>query len=457
MKRLGRYEIQKELGQGAMGTVYLAHDSLLNRLVALKTITPRPGMTEVDQKASAERFFREAKAAAVLNHPNIITVYDLGRDEATGTDFIAMEYLPGQTLDQHLLEKGKLDFQEAAGIIRQAAEGLDYAHGRGIVHRDIKPSNLFLKEDGTVKIMDFGIARITEAATLTKTGAMVGTPAYMSPEQVMGQKIDSRSDIFSLGVVFYELLTGKRPFEADSFVTLAYKILNEQPEPVDFLNPLIPKRALAILEKCLEKNPDFRYQRASHLAKVLETLLSDAIQAPAEKQKAPGLPEPQKTAVMEPAIPNRRGIPVLAILLLLLTAGGLFWFLQPKPPVAPVVTPVPSSMETAPPAPEAVVKEPVSPAPAPAPSGQEKIFETDSAQSAKTAFKDRVEASIKELQALPEEERYRKVNQVINSKLPEKFKVAFLQRVVKNDPSAKVRRLASSYLKSHTSEPSLEK
>lgn len=453
MKKLGRYVIQKELGHGAMGTVYLGKDSVLNRLVALKTVKAQPGSTEADQITSQKRFIREAKAAALLNHPNIVTIFDLGRDEATGSDFIAMEFVQGKTLDQYLSEKGKLGYKEAAAIIRQVASGLDYAHGHGIVHRDIKPGNLFIKDDGTVKIMDFGIARLS-TSTLTQTGAMVGTPAYMAPERIMGKKSDSRSDIFSLGVVFYELLTGKRPFDADSFVTVAYKILNEEVEPIDPANFPVPEKGLSILEKCLEKNPDHRYQKASDLVRELDEASSAG---PLQPLKVPSpvltssskLPEGPKGSKKS----QIKAIWVLLEVLLVVAMGGaIYWYFRSYPPTPAVQSIHPASQVLPPVASAAATTELVMQSSAPAsPQGKENPVNpaSPSATVGKTVFQEKVDAAMERYRKLPEEGRRREVNQVINSrKLTERFKLAFLSRVASSDPSPSIRKLARTYRES---------
>jgi Serine/threonine protein kinase len=237
-KRFGRYEVIRELGKGAMGVVYLGRDPVIGRLVALKTIRA-VSEDDVEQKEFQERFLREAQAAGILSHPNIVTVHDVGEDSATSTSFIAMEYVEGKNLKQLVTEKTTFGFERIAEIIGQVAEALDYAHRRGIVHRDVKPANIIITPEGQVKITDFGIAKI-EKSNLTTTGQFLGTPNYMSPEQVTGDAVDGRSDLFSLGVVLYELLTRKKPFTAENLTSISYKIVHERFVPPETYDAGIP-------------------------------------------------------------------------------------------------------------------------------------------------------------------------------------------------------------------------
>ena len=216
--RFGRYEVMRELGKGAMGIVYLGRDPVIGRMVALKTIRAI-GEDDAEKREFGERFLREAQAAGILSHPNIVTVHDVGEDATTGTAFIAMEFVEGKNLKQLVQERTVFGFHRVAEIIGQAAEALDYAHRKGIVHRDVKPANIIITTEGTVKITDFGIAKI-EKSNLTGTGQFLGTPNYMSPEQVTGDSVDGRTDLFSLGVVLYELLTRKKPFTADNLTSI---------------------------------------------------------------------------------------------------------------------------------------------------------------------------------------------------------------------------------------------
>jgi serine/threonine protein kinase len=223
METIGRYRIIGELGRGAMGVVYHATDPAIGRSVAIKTIRIRD-IHDTQQRAKLrERLFREARSAGVLSHPNIVTIYDM--DEVDGLAYIAMAYVNGPTLEKILASQSPLSGANMLRILRQTASGLDYAHGRGIVHRDIKPANIMTDEDGAVKITDFGIAKITAVSNMTETSTVVGTPNYMSPEQVQGHEIDGRSDQFSLAVIAYEILTGERPFQGEHLSTVVYKIV----------------------------------------------------------------------------------------------------------------------------------------------------------------------------------------------------------------------------------------
>jgi serine/threonine-protein kinase len=254
---LGRYEIQKELGHGAMGTVFLGKDPKINRLVAIKTIR----FDEIDPSQlddTKKRFFREAEAAGTLSHPNIVTIYDAGEDYDVA--YVAMELLEGTDLAAFAMKENKLPIKEVMRIIRAVADGLDYAHGKGVVHRDIKPANIMLLKNGEIKITDFGIARVVATST-TQTGTVLGTPSYMSPEQVLGKKVDGRSDLFSLGAVSYELFSGEKPFSGDSIATLMYNIANKPPVLITKLLTDIPECCAYIVHKLLTKDIEKRYQK----------------------------------------------------------------------------------------------------------------------------------------------------------------------------------------------------
>ena len=268
--RIGRFLITGRIGRGGMGMVYRGLDEALEREVAVKTLHAE-GSLDAD---SRRRFEIEAKAAARLQHPNIVTVFELGEDR--GLPFIAMEMLPGADLEALLRSGEEIPLTEKLDVVAQVCRGLAYAHERGIVHRDIKPSNVRLLEDGTAKIMDFGIAKLG-GTHLTKTGMMVGTVHYMSPEQVRGKALDGRSDVFSAGVILYELLAGERPFRGEGATQVLYKIVNEEPPPADLaaLGALGPKLQ-AILSRALAKDPEVRYPGARALADDLAAVLEDA-------------------------------------------------------------------------------------------------------------------------------------------------------------------------------------
>jgi serine/threonine-protein kinase len=259
LTKLGKYEIQRKIGSGAMGVVYLAEDPRLGRPVALKTTT-----AEVASNPELlKRFYREAQAAAKLCHPNIVTIYDI--DEANGIPFIAMEFLEGDNLQKVISERKELLVLKKLQIIIDLCKGLDYAHQRGIVHRDIKPGNIMLADSGQVKIVDFGIARVG-VSSMTRTGAVLGTVRYMSPEQVQGQTVDARSDVFSVGVVLYELLTYQTPFPGDDVSSILFKILNESPEPItNYLHECPPQLEQAV-QLALAKDREKRYQTSGDLA-----------------------------------------------------------------------------------------------------------------------------------------------------------------------------------------------
>ncbi|MEY2549567.1 MAG: eukaryotic-like serine/threonine-protein kinase [Verrucomicrobiota bacterium] len=272
--KLGRYEIVRELGKGAMGIVYLAKDPLIGRLVALKTIRPSAHADDEDTREFQQRFVREAQAAGILNHPSIVTVHDIGQDEPSGMSFIAMEYVEGQNLKEVLAQGRPLSFEQAADICAQVAEGLDFAHAKGIVHRDVKPANIILLEGNRAKITDFGIAKITSGvANLTTTGQFLGTPNYMAPEQIKGTPVDGRSDIFSLGICLYECLTHRKPFGGDSLTSISYKIVHEPFPPLHEINPTIPEGFADVVTHCLEKDPSKRFQRGKDLANALRAVI----------------------------------------------------------------------------------------------------------------------------------------------------------------------------------------
>lgn len=250
-----------------MGIVYLGRDPVIGRLVALKTILAI-GEDESEQREFGERFLREAQAAGILSHPNIVTIHDVGEDTSSQTAFIAMEFVEGKNLKQLLHEKTPFSWERVAEIIGQVAEALDYAHRRGIVHRDVKPANIIITPEGGVKITDFGIAKI-EHSNLTTEGQFLGTPNYMSPEQVTGDAVDGRTDLFSLSVVLYELLTRKKPFAADNLTSISFKIVHEQFVAPETYVSSVPPEFIPILQKGLAKDPAERYQRGNDLALAL--------------------------------------------------------------------------------------------------------------------------------------------------------------------------------------------
>ncbi len=268
LEKIGRYEINDELGSGAMGVVYRATDPNIGRKVALKTM--RLDVHGIEAQEMLQRFKNEARAAGVLNHPNLVTVYDAG--EQDGIFYIAMEYIEGVTLHQMLTERRVLPVEQMIEIARNVCAGLDYAHARHIVHRDIKPANIMITPDGTAKIMDFGIAKA--GGGLTSTGQVLGTPNYMSPEQVKGKQIDGRSDLFSLGVILYEAITGEKPFAGQNVTTIIYKIVNENPIAPRDLDVTIHPGLSAVITRSLAKLPDDRYQTGAEMMRDLQNYKS---------------------------------------------------------------------------------------------------------------------------------------------------------------------------------------
>jgi serine/threonine protein kinase len=270
--RLGRYEIVRELGHGAMGVVYEAFDPVIKRRVAIKTAR-RDVFTQAGQaEEMMTRFIREAQAAGALNHPNIITIHDTGDHE--GISFIVMEFIEGGSLHEQLRLGQRWDPADVAGIGATLAEALAAAHERGIVHRDIKPANIMVPTRGPVKIADFGIAH-TSDSTLTRQGDMIGTPYYMSPEQFMGQKVDARSDLFSLAIILYEMLTGERPFRGQAINTVMHECLKAVPTPPQELNFAVPPCLGGVLLKALEKSPLHRYQNGIAFAEALRECVKE--------------------------------------------------------------------------------------------------------------------------------------------------------------------------------------
>jgi eukaryotic-like serine/threonine-protein kinase len=333
----GRYEIEKELGRGAMGVVYQAHDPQIDRRVALKVLRS----DRVASEDFAHRFLKEARAIGRLSHPHIVTVYDVGHDHETV--YIAMEFLDGRPLDEMLREKS-LNLKQIVDIGIQVAQSLDYAHGQGIVHRDIKPSNIMLTSEGSVKITDFGIARIEDpaAAQLTQAGEILGTPTYMSPEQVKGQAVDGRSDLYSLGVILYEISTGRRPFTGKNIASIFNAITSEAPEDPMAAEPFVARggsRAFSeLILKCLSKSPEDRFQTGKSMAEALPGCLEE--NAGEKVKKTPPL-EKSKKAGWYAAV---AGCILAAIV-------GYFWFQHNrKAPVTPLRTisepkPVPEGLE----------------------------------------------------------------------------------------------------------------
>jgi hypothetical protein len=268
---LGRYQIEKELGKGAMGVVYLGRDPKINRVVAIKTMALSQEFDEDELVDVKERFFREAETAGRLNHPHIVTMFDAGEEHDLA--YIAMEFLKGHDLVPFTKPDKLLPLPRVLSIIARVAEALSYAHENNVVHRDIKPANIMYEgESDQVKVTDFGIARITDSSK-TKTGMVLGTPSFMSPEQLAGHKIDGRSDLFSLGVTLYQMACGRLPFEGDSMAQLMFRIANEAPADIYKINPALPRCLGFVLDKALNKSVDERFQTGAEMAKSVRACL----------------------------------------------------------------------------------------------------------------------------------------------------------------------------------------
>jgi len=315
-ERIGRYEILEELGRGNMGAVYKARDPQIDRIVAIKSIlTASFPPDELEHYKG--RFYREAQAAGKMSHPGIVTIHDIAEDE-NGQPYLVMEFIEGATLFSLLAPPGpgmppeRLSFEQALDIGIQVAQALDYAHRRGVVHRDIKPANVLITYDGKAKITDFGIAKL-EGTQLTQAGTMVGTPAFMSPEQITGSAVDGRSDIFSLGGVLYWMFTGEKPFAGDTVSALSFKIVYEMPVPAKQRNAALPPSVEQIISRCLAKKPEERYKTARELAADLialrdKKLAAAAAPAPKAEEAKPAAvtsaPQGPPPAALRPAAPK---------------------------------------------------------------------------------------------------------------------------------------------------------
>lgn len=339
MQKVGRYEILDELGRGAMGIVYRARDPSIGRLLAIKTIRMAELSDPVEGARLRERMRREAHSAGILSHPGIVVVYDVGQEGDLA--YIAMELVEGRSLESVMEDKKPPGPQAVLSVLRQTAAALDYAHKRGIVHRDIKPANILISEDGVVKITDFGVAKISSSQQLTIAGTVLGTPNYMSPEQVQGKPVDGRADQFSLAVIAYELLTGQKPFTGDTLTTVLYKIVAEPPRPPQEINPSLPWPVSLVLGRALAKNPDERYPSCSDFIDALEKALSSKADWQAGKPTADeALPtstvgttvKEQVAARVEEAASrpppsrqrSRAAILLVALVGLFVAAGGIF-------------------------------------------------------------------------------------------------------------------------------------
>jgi serine/threonine-protein kinase len=337
-KTIGNYKIISKLGSGGMAVVYKAHELSLNRIVALKVLSSHLS----ENNEFIKRFEREARAAAKLNHPNIIQIYAIGEEE--GIHFFSMEYVKGKTLAEIIEEEKKLTYDKAIPIIIQTAEALSEAHKHGIVHRDMKPSNIMVNNNGTVKVTDFGIAYVSQETKLTKSGSIIGTPEYLSPEQCEAKTIDNRSDIYSLGVTFYELLSGKTPYKADTPVSMLLEIVKGNFPPLNEVNPDIPEFIQKIVEKMMQTKPEDRFNNANELIESLKKHMEKSISTKDfEKEKhIERLYEPEKR--------KNRGLKFAGvfIVILMICAGAFFalkYFKKDKN-IAIETTSVSSSVKT---------------------------------------------------------------------------------------------------------------
>ena len=374
MDTIGKYKLVRVIGDGGMGRVYEAIDPVIGRRVAIKTIS----LNVVADAETRSRFFREAQAAGRLSHPNLITIHDIGDED--GTPYIVMEFLEGMDLN-HKIRQERLSYDAKLQIMIDVCEGLSFAHGHDIIHRDIKPANIFVTTHGRAKILDFGLAR-GALSDVTQTGKILGTPNYMSPEQIRGDDVDHRSDIFATGVVFYELLSGRKAFEGDSIPTTLYKVLETQPQPVHLLDEQLPATLSTVIERALAKDRLARFQTSSEM---LEALLhAHGRTTPVERSTLHTMPAAAAAPTREIAAPARRSWPPVAAWAIAgIAIAGIAGFAlltqrAPKTDAAPsVAQPDSSSRPTEPasPAPAIAVPQtapaPSTPAASPSPSPPE--------------------------------------------------------------------------------------
>ncbi len=381
---LGKYELRKVLGKGAMGTVYEGFDPIIARQVAIKTVRlPEPD--DLDAQDELARFKREAQAAGRLSHPNIVGVFDYG--ETPEIAYIVMEFVDGTTL-KHLTDKHeRFELPEIVRLMSELMAGLQYSHDRGVVHRDIKPANIMLTSKNEVKIADFGIARI-ESSSMTQAGTMLGTPSYMSPEQFMGQTVDARTDLYSSGVLLYQLLTGEKPFEG-GLTAIMHKVLNTEPPAPSALSVTVPGSFDAVVKKAMAKRPQDRFASATEFAQAVRAAYEAKALAPAGDfgfgdfsdsdativeggRPPPPPPPPPSPPIAKPAPSVKKGPPWALIggavvVLLLLAGGGAYFMLGSKPPAPKVITAVTPiiTANTPPPVKPATPAAPATPPPPP--------------------------------------------------------------------------------------------
>ena len=360
IEALGKYEIKRTLGRGAMGVVYEGWDPVIARRVAIKTVK-LPDEADPETEDALARFRREAQAAGRLTHPNIVAVFDYG--ETSDLAYIVMEYVDGPPLKTLLDKNERFALPDTIRVMQDLLSGLQFSHERGVVHRDIKPANVMLTSTGQAKIADFGIARI-ESSSMTQAGTLLGTPAYMSPEQFMGQVVDARTDIYSAGVLLYQLLTGERPFEG-SMSAIMHKALHTEPPAPSELSVTAPPSFDGVVRRAMAKRPEERFASASAFAEAVRTALAN--------QAEPAVSEGETTMVAPPAAPPPRPpsvtspprvapapapapeahsklplIAAAAVVVLGLAGGGAWWFLSPSPPPPPITKPSPPVTETPP-------------------------------------------------------------------------------------------------------------
>jgi serine/threonine protein kinase len=305
-RRIGKYITEKQIGRGAMGVVFLAKDPTIGRNVAIKCIHIPQGIEEDKVKEFRERFLREARAAGLMSHPNIVTVYEADEGSSNYPPFIAMEFIDGETWNKKIKRGEKVNCDTLLSFLKEIASALDYAHKLGVIHRDIKPGNIIQTVDNRIKLMDFGIAKVP-TSELTREGQFLGTPAYMSPEQVLGKAVDKTCDLFSLGVVAYEMISGKKPFDGEDMAVVLHKIVNEEPQDLRELNPEVSKEAWAIIKKLLRKKKEERYQNAGELIADIDAYLAGAL--PPYSQDLIEKTVPPKDAPDVKSLPTRKPLP----------------------------------------------------------------------------------------------------------------------------------------------------
>lgn len=352
-QRLGKYEIQSEIGRGGMAVVYRGYDPDLRRSVAIKVLASQLA-TDPD---FVQRFRFEAITAANLRHPNIVTIHDVGSQG--DIHYFVMEYLPGITLDEWLRQVGSLPLAQAVQIASQIGAALAYAHEQGIIHRDVKPANIMIDSKGHITLMDFGLVRAVEGSSLTRTGVVVGTPEYMAPEQVLGEALDARSDIYSFGIVIYRLLTGKVPFAQSTPFAVMYAHIQQPPPPLRQLRPDLPAAMEQVLSKALAKKPEDRYQQADHLVADLQAVLAGWPLAPGSAKGRPpakgrSTSQPPASALPGSVPPKKRRslAPVLMLVVAILIIGSIagYQLLGGARPALPLGSqPTPTSVVASPP------------------------------------------------------------------------------------------------------------